>query len=113
MARYRLTKPAYIATGDWPKPRLVEPGEEIEVADDVKAAETWIPLDDAAKAAKAKRQQELGFTISKNGVQALGLDGRPRVFAHGGGLVRRKTAKTGDAPVAEPPADDGDPLRPG
>jgi len=68
MTRYRLTKPAYVAANGHPHPRHFKAGETIEVADDLRPAHSWIPLDDAAKAAAAKHQRP--FDIMPNGVQA-------------------------------------------
>jgi hypothetical protein len=94
MATYRLAKnPAYIIASGHPEPRHFKAGEVIEVADDVPPAETWEPLDDAARLAVAKAQRP--YTIAKNGVQALDrATGQARVTRHNEKIPRATPSKS-------------------
>lgn len=56
MARYRLSKPAYVPANGNPLPRTFAAGDTIVVADDMAPGDTWVPLDRAAEVAFAAKR---------------------------------------------------------
>jgi hypothetical protein len=71
MARYRLTRPAYVAANGNPLPCYFKAGEEITFPDDKEPGATWVPLDRQASAAVAAKSAARG--IAKAAIGPTGL----------------------------------------
>jgi hypothetical protein len=67
MAKYKLTKPFVGPANGHSTAQHFKASATIEVADDTPPAHSWIPLDDAARAAVEKHRRP--FDILPNGVQ--------------------------------------------
>jgi hypothetical protein len=104
MAKYRLTKnPAYVAANGHPVAQHFKPGSVIEVADDLAPSETWIPLDDAARTAKAAQEARQPCVTAVNGVQSIDRrTGTVRVTRHNERTPRADPPKPGRPAAALP-----------
>jgi hypothetical protein len=82
MATYRLKGPVYVAANGYPTPQTFRGGEVIDY--DGVPSQNMLPLDDAAVAAVAARDEARGFKLAPNGVQAVDLrTGKVRVTRAG------------------------------
>lgn|SRR5262245_2228897 len=65
MPRYRLTRAAWLKTSGETRPKLYPAGSVI--ATDARPADSWIPLDNVARATSDRRS----FEVAPNGIQVV------------------------------------------
>jgi hypothetical protein len=99
MAKYKLTKPAVVAANGHPNTQHFKAGAVIET--DATPAHSWLPLDDAARAAAAKAQRP--YAIAANGLQVIDRKtGTVRVTRHNEKVPRADPPKRGRPAAALP-----------